>query len=449
MAKPTPKHRLLLVDDDEKLRRIITLRLEAEGFAVTEADSGEDALGKLKTARPHFVLADLRMPGINGIELLRRIQERQPGLPVLILTAHGGIPDAVEATQAGAVDFLTKPIDKDELLACLRKHLPELENQNEAGSWADNIITRSADMLAVLEDARRVARTDSSVLISGPSGAGKELLAQAIHKASRRADEPFVAINCGAVPAELLESELFGHKRGSFTGASSDQPGLFRAADGGTVFLDEIGDMPAELQVKLLWVLQEREVRPVGETRSVKVDVRVISATHRDLDARVAAQDFREDLYYRLKVVSLALPSLQERREDIPLLVSFRLQQMAEDGSPKRVYSPDAMELLVSAPWPGNIRQLFNVVEQNVALSPGRVISGAMVRKALGDNSSESLPSFDDARTEFTRNYLRQLLELAEGNVSRAARMAERNRTDFYKLLNRHGVEPGEFKGED
>lgn len=449
MAKPTPKHRLLLVDDDEKLRRIITLRLEAEGFAVTEADSGEDALGKLKTARPHFVLADLRMPGINGIELLRRIQERQPGLPVLILTAHGGIPDAVEATQAGAVDFLTKPIDKDELLACLRKHLPELENQNEAGSWADNIITRSADMLAVLEDARRVARTDSSVLISGPSGAGKELLAQAIHKASRRADEPFVAINCGAVPAELLESELFGHKRGSFTGASSDQPGLFRAADGGTVFLDEIGDMPAELQVKLLRVLQEREVRPVGETRSVKVDVRVISATHRDLDARVAAQDFREDLYYRLKVVSLALPSLQERREDIPLLVSFRLQQMAEDGSPKRVYSPDAMELLVSAPWPGNIRQLFNVVEQNVALSPGRVISGAMVRKALGDNSSESLPSFDDARTEFTRNYLRQLLELAEGNVSRAARMAERNRTDFYKLLNRHGVEPGEFKGED
>ena len=181
----------------------------------------------------------------------------------------------------------------------------------------------------------------------------------------------------------------------------------------------------------------------------MKVDVRVISATHRDLDARVAAQDFREDLYYRLKVVSLALPSLQERREDIPLLVSFRLQQMAEDGSPKRVYSPDAMELLVSAPWPGNIRQLFNVVEQNVALSPGRVISGAMVRKALGDNSSESLPSFDDARTEFTRNYLRQLLELAEGNVSRAARMAERNRTDFYKLLNRHGVEPGEFKGED
>lgn len=449
MARPTPKHRLLLVDDDEKLRRIITLRLEAEGFAVTEADSGEDALGKLKTARPHFVLADLRMPGINGIELLRRIQERQPGLPVLILTAHGGIPDAVEATQAGAVDFLTKPIDKDELLACLRKHLPELESQNEAGSWADSIITRSADMLAVLEDARRVARTDSSVLISGPSGAGKELLAQAIHKASRRADEPFVAINCGAVPAELLESELFGHKRGSFTGASSDQPGLFRAADGGTVFLDEIGDMPAELQVKLLRVLQEREVRPVGETRSVKVDVRVISATHRDLDARVAAQDFREDLYYRLKVVSLALPSLQERREDIPLLVSFRLQQMAENGSPKRVYSPDAMELLVSAPWPGNIRQLFNVVEQNVALSPGRVISGAMVRKALGDNSSESLPSFDDARTEFTRNYLRQLLELADGNVSRAARMAERNRTDFYKLLNRHGVEPGEFKGDD
>ena len=440
-------HRLLLVDDDEKLRRIITLRLEAEGFAVTEAESGEDALSKLKAARPHFVLADLRMPGINGIELLRQIQQRRPGLPVVILTAHGDIPDAVEATQAGAVDFLTKPVDKERLLECIAHHLPaNAGDERELGSWAADIVTRSAEMLQVLDDAQRVAKTESSVLISGPSGAGKEVLARAIHRASSRRDAPFVAINCGAVPAELLESELFGHKRGAFTGASADHPGLFRAADGGTVFLDEIGDMPSELQVKLLRVLQEREVRPVGETRSVKVNVRVLSATHRNLEAQVSAQKFREDLYYRLNVVALQLPPLKTRREDIPLLVNHRLQQLSEGGAPRRVYSPEAMEMLVGAAWPGNIRQLFNVVEQNVALSPGRVIGAAMVRRAIGEDQTAAMPSFDEARAEFTRSYLRQLLELAEGNVSRAARLAERNRTDFYKLLNRHDVDPAEFK---
>lgn len=440
-------HRLLLVDDDEKLRRIITLRLEAEGFAVTEAESGEDALSKLKAARPHFVLADLRMPGINGIELLRQIQQRRPGLPVVILTAHGDIPDAVEATQAGAVDFLTKPVDKERLLECIAHHLPaNTGDERELGSWAADIVTRSAEMLQVLDDAQRVAKTESSVLISGPSGAGKEVLARAIHRASSRREAPFVAINCGAVPAELLESELFGHKRGAFTGASADHPGLFRAADGGTVFLDEIGDMPSELQVKLLRVLQEREVRPVGETRSVKVNVRVLSATHRNLEAQVSAQKFREDLYYRLNVVALQLPPLKTRREDIPLLVNHRLQQLSEGGAPRRVYSPEAMEMLVGAAWPGNIRQLFNVVEQNVALSPGRVIGAAMVRRAIGEDQTAAMPSFDEARAEFTRSYLRQLLELAEGNVSRAARLAERNRTDFYKLLNRHDVDPAEFK---
>ena len=440
-------HRLLLVDDDEKLRRIITLRLEAEGFAVTEAESGEDALNKLKAARPHFVLADLRMPGINGIELLRQIQQRRPGLPVVILTAHGDIPDAVEATQAGAVDFLTKPVDKERLLECIARHLPANPGEErELGSWAADIVTRSAEMLQVLDDAQRVAKTESSVLISGPSGAGKEVLARAIHRASSRRDAPFVAINCGAVPAELLESELFGHKRGAFTGASADHPGLFRAADGGTVFLDEIGDMPSELQVKLLRVLQEREVRPVGETRSVKVNVRVLSATHRNLEAQVSGQKFREDLYYRLNVVALHLPPLKTRREDIPLLVNHRLQQLSEGGAPRRVYSPEAMEMLVGAAWPGNIRQLFNVVEQNVALSPGRVIGAAMVRRAIGEDQTAAMPSFDEARAEFTRSYLRQLLELAEGNVSRAARLAERNRTDFYKLLNRHDVDPAEFK---
>jgi len=437
--------RILLVDDDAKLSRVLALRLESEGYNVVAAASGEEALTRLGEVRPRFVLADLRMPGMDGIELLARIQERYPGLPVALISAQGDIPDAVRATHAGAVDFLTKPVDRERLLDCVRRHVGEAEHTLEESGFAATIVTRSPLMQTVLEDARRVAKTDSAVLITGASGTGKEVLARALHDASRRAQRPFVAINCTAVPAELLESELFGHKRGSFTGAQSDHPGLFRAADGGSVFLDEIGDMPGELQVKLLRVLQEREVRPVGETRTMPVDVRVLSATHSDLESRVTAGTFREDLFYRLNVVRLRIPTLDERREDIPLLVAHRLAQLAANGQPRRVYSPEAMETLVSAAWPGNVRQLFNVVEQNVALAPGRIISAALVRRSLGDPAG-GLPSFDEARADFTRTYLRQILELAGGNISRAARLAGRNRTDFYKLLNRHGIQPSEFK---
>jgi two-component system response regulator GlrR len=437
--------RILLVDDDEKLRRVLTLRLESEGYAVSAVPSGDEALMRLPEVRPQFVLADLRMPGMDGMQLLTQVQERYPGLPVAILTAHGDIPDAVRATQSGAVDFLTKPVERNKLLECIRRHVHAAEESQAAPEWAAGIVTRSPIVQAVLEDARRVAKTDSAVLITGASGTGKELLARAIHRGSTRKARPFVAINCAAVPAELLESELFGHKRGAFTSAHNDHTGLFRAAEGGVVFLDEIGDMPAELQVKLLRVLQEREVRPVGETRTVPVDVRVLSATHADLQSKVKESVFREDLYYRLNVVGLRLPTLEERREDIPLLVAQRLAQLSANGAPRRVYSPEAMEVLAAAAWPGNVRQLFNVVEQNVALSPGRVIGAALVRKALGEQDS-TLPSFDQARAEFTRTYLRQLLELADGNISRAARLAGRNRTDFYKLLNRYSVDSAEFK---
>jgi len=438
--------KILLVDDDAKLSRVLALRLESEGYDVVAAASGEEALVRLGESRPRFVLADLRMPGMDGIELLARIQQRYPGLPVALISAQGDIPDAVRATHAGAVDFLTKPVDRERLLDCVRRHVGNGDEPAPEDAWVRGLVTRSPLMQAVVEDARRVARTESAVLITGASGTGKEVLARAIHQASARSAKPFVAINCAAVPAELLESELFGHKRGAFTGAQNDHPGLFRAADGGSLFLDEIGDMPGELQVKLLRVLQEREVRAVGETRTVPVDVRVLSATHSDLEARVAAGSFREDLFYRLNVVRLRLPSLEERREDIPLLVAHRLQQLAEAGAPKRVYSPEAMEVLVAAAWPGNVRQLFNVVEQNVALAPGRVISGALVRRSLGETGG-GLPSFDEARAEFTRTYLRQVLELAGGNISRAARLAGRNRTDLYKLLHRHGISPAEFKG--
>jgi two-component system response regulator GlrR len=438
--------KILLVDDDAKLARVLALRLESEGYDVVAAASGEEALERLGEARPRFVLADLRMPGMDGIELLARIQEKYPGLPVALISAQGDIPDAVRATHAGAVDFLTKPVDRDRLLDCVRRHTGGNGDLEPDDNWASSFVTRSPAVQAMLEDARRVAKTDSAVLITGASGTGKEVLARAIHQASARTAKPFVAINCAAVPAELLESELFGHRKGAFTGAQNDHPGLFRAADGGSLFLDEIGDMPAELQVKLLRVLQEREVRAVGETRTVPVDVRVLSATHSDLESRVAAGSFREDLFYRLNVVRLRLPALDERREDIPLLVAHRLRQLADAGAPKRVYSPEAMEALVAAAWPGNVRQLFNVVEQNVALAPGRVISGALARRSLGETGG-GLPSFDEARAEFTRTYLRQVLEMAGGNISRAARLAGRNRTDLYKLLHRHGISPAEFKG--
>lgn len=445
MSDEQARARVMLVDDDAQFRRVLTMRLESEGYEVRVAESGEDALKLLDEARPHFVLLDLRMPGMDGIEVLSRIQARSPGLPTALLTAHGDIPEAVRATQEGAVDFLTKPIEREQLLACLRRHVSDSPSTAAVLAWGPNIVSRSQRMQEVITDARRVAATDTAVLLTGASGTGKEVMARAIHDASRRSGMSFVALNCAAVPSELLESELFGHKRGAFTGAHTDNLGLFRAAEGGTLLLDEIGDMPPDLQSKLLRVLQERAVRPVGETRTVPVNVRVISATHRDLKAMVRDGDFREDLYYRLDVVGLRLPTLDERREDIPILAARKLEQLAGAGIPRRVYSPEAMELLVAAPWPGNIRQLFNVVEQNAVFSPSRVIGPAVVRKALGTEKG-ALPSFAKARAEFTRNYLRQLLEVAEGNVSRAARLAQRNRSDFYKLLDRHDIDPAAFK---
>ncbi|MEC9364930.1 MAG: sigma-54 dependent transcriptional regulator [Pseudomonadota bacterium] len=437
--------RILLVDDDVRLLRVLTLRLESEGYSVAVAENGEQARLRLEETEPDFVIADLRMPDVDGIMLLQNVQAIRPGLPVAILTAHGDIPDAVRATQAGAVDFLTKPARSDLLLECIRRHLcihGDRPDGRPATRWAPEILTQSPAVRAVLENARRVARLDPAVLISGPSGSGKELLARAIHGGSPRRERPFVAINCAAVPPDLLESELFGHKRGAFTGAHADQPGLFRAADGGSVLLDEIGDMPPLLQVKLLRVLQEREVRPVGEVRSIPVDVRVISATHRDLEHLVRQGRFREDLYYRLNVVELRLPPLSVRREDIPLLVAARLRELGDRGGAKKVYSPEAMELLLAARWPGNVRQLFNVVERTVALSPGRVIAVELVRKALGEPDTAISP-LDQARDVFIKDYLIQTLRIAEGNVSRAARLAGRNRTDFYKLMRRYGVPSG------
>jgi two-component system response regulator GlrR len=443
---PGSEGKILLVDDDPGLLRLLSIRLRAEGYEVEAVESAHKALAILNRFSPDLVITDLRMDKMDGIGLLKELQTRSPGLRVVIITAHGTIPDAVVATQSGAFGFLTKPIDKDELMQTVKKAIRVSGSVEVEEDWSAEIITRNQAMKEILNQAKMVAATDARVLINGESGTGKELLARAIHNASPRHAKPFVAINCSAMAENLLESELFGHEKGAFTGATRTHKGLFQAAEGGTLLLDEIGDMPMRLQVKLLRVLQEHQVRPVGSTEAIDVDVRVISATHRDLQELMGEGRFREDLYYRLNVVNIKIPTLDQRREDIPLLVAHFLQQIArEAGQERKVYAPEAVEMLVTAEWPGNIRQLYNVVRQNVALSRSPVISAELVQQSLGEHSGKLL-SFSDARDEFTRNYLSQILQITTGNVSQAARLAKRNRTDFYKLLARHDLNPDQFK---
>ena len=440
------KGKILLVDDDPGLLRLLSIRLRAERYVVEAVESAEKALSVLNRFRPELVITDLRMDKMDGIGLLKELQTRSPGLRVLIITAHGTIPDAVVATQSGAFGFLTKPIDKDELMSTVERALKISGSAEIDEDWSKEIITRNQQVKEILAQAKMVAATDARVLITGESGTGKELLARAIHNASPRHNKPFVAINCSEMAENLLESELFGHEKGSFTGATRSHKGLFQAAEGGALLLDEIGDMPMRLQVKLLRVLQENQVRPVGSTEALQIDVRVISATHRNLQDMMRQGHFREDLYYRLNVVHIGIPGLDERREDIPLLVSHFLQQIAQEaGQERKVYAPEAVELLVTAEWPGNIRQLYNIVRQNAALSRSPVISGELVQSSLGEHAGK-LASFSEARDEFTRNYLSQILQITMGNVSQAARLAKRNRTDFYKLLARHELNPDSFK---
>ncbi|MBB3324068.1 MULTISPECIES: two-component system response regulator GlrR [Atlantibacter] len=437
--------RLLLVDDDPGLLKLLGLRLTSEGYSVHTAESGAEGLKVLSREQIDLVISDLRMDEMDGMALFSEIQKVQPGLPVIILTAHGSIPDAVAATQQGVFSFLTKPVDKDALYQAIDDALAH-KGVGGDDEWQNAIVTRSPIMLRLLEQARMVAQSDVSVLINGQSGTGKEVLAQAIHNASPRAKKAFIAINCGALPEQLLESELFGHARGAFTGAVSSREGLFQAAEGGTLFLDEIGDMPIPLQVKLLRVLQERKVRPLGSNRDIDIDVRIISATHRDLPKAMARGEFREDLFYRLNVVSLKIPALNERAEDIPLLANHLLRQAADRHKPfVRRFSTEAMKYLMAASWPGNVRQLVNVIEQCVALTSAPVISEALVGQALeGENSV--LPTFVEARNQFELNYLRKILQITKGNVTHAARMAGRNRTEFYKLLARHELDANDFK---
>lgn len=455
----TPAKKILLVDDDTDLLELLSMRLKSSGYHITTAESAEAALNHLDITRPHLVISDMQMKGMDGMALFEQIHRTTPTLPVIILTAFGTIPDAVAAVQRGIFGYLTKPYDPKILLGQIERAmalslgstsgLQQLSIKNcRDNDWKSSIITQSAIMEDLLAKVELVAQKDASVLLHGESGVGKELFARAIHQGSNRCNQPFVTINCAAIPEHLLESELFGHVKGAFTGAVRDHTGLFQLAEGGSIFLDEIGDMPLLLQVKLLRALQERTIRPVGSNEDIPIDVRVISATHKDLRAEIAAGNFREDMFYRLFVVGLTIPSLAQRQEDIPLLANHFLRVFAEKHQ-KNIngFSPETVNFLLSSPWPGNIRQLMNVIEQSVVMSTIPIISEELVRDAMHKDETQ-ISSFEQARKQFEREYLVRLLKITSGNVTQAAKLAKRNRTEFYKLLNRHQIDYSLYKSQ-
>ena len=445
--------RLLLVDDDPGLLKLLGMRLVSEGYSVLTAESGPEALRMLGRDKVDLVVSDLRMDEMDGLQLFSEIQKVQPGMPVIILTAHGSIPDAVAATQQGVFSFLTKPVDKDALYKAIDDALEQSAPTTDE-RWRQAIVTRSPLMERLLEQAGMVAQSDVSVLINGQSGTGKEIIAQAIHNASPRRDKPFVAINCGALPEQLLESELFGHARGAFTGAVSNREGLFQAAEGGTLFLDEIGDMPVALQVKLLRVLQERKVRPLGSNRDIDIDVRIISATHRDLPKAMARGEFREDLFYRLNVIHLILPPLRDRREDISLLANHFLQKFSSENQRDIIdIDPMAMSLLTAWSWPGNIRELSNVIERAVVMNSGPIIfsedlppqirqpvcnAGEVKTAPVGERNLKE----EIKRVE--KRIIMEVLEQQEGNRTRTALMLGISRRALMYKLQEYGIDPAD-----
>ncbi|MEX1033035.1 MAG: sigma 54-interacting transcriptional regulator [Cellvibrionaceae bacterium] len=443
MSKAT----IMLVDDDPGMMDLLSMRLRAASYYTICADSGAGALASMENELPDLVMTDLRMEEMDGLTLFQKIHKRWPSLPVIVLTAHGSIPEAVAATQKGVYSFLTKPVDKEELLTTIGNALCTLPRTETNSPSVGRVKTRSAKMFNILEQSRLLADSDVNVLINGESGTGKELIARELHGLSPRAAQPFITVNCSAIPADMLESELFGHVKGAFTGAIRDHQGLFAAANQGVLFLDEIGDMPLSLQAKLLRVLQDKTIRPVGGTQNRAIDVRVVSATHRHLLAAIQKGEFREDLFYRLNVVNLHLPSLRERREDILLLARHFLHAIAErTGSPAKQLSPQAIARLLEYNWPGNVRQLENVMEQCAALTRASVISDTLVANAIPGSLENGMRPLSEAKRDFEREYIASLLKSTDGNMRLAAKLAGRNRSDFYKIVNRHKLNATTYK---
>ena len=448
--------KLLVIDDDRNLLEIIRMRLEALDFDVTAVRFEDDARQAMAAEVFDLAVIDLQLANQDGITLMEELHRIRPDLPAIILTAHGSIESAVEAMQRGAYSYLTKPFDARELSLQVNRALENRRLNSEVNRLKvllaerydfKNIVARSEKMQRVLETVARVAPMDSTVHIEGESGTGKELIARALHLAGPRRDRAFVAINCAALPENLLESELFGHEKGAFTGAVKSSKGLFAQAHEGSIFLDEIGDMPPPLQVKLLRVLQERQFYPVGSERPHSVDVRVIVATNKNLAELVKQDLFREDLFYRVHVIPIELPPLRERREDIPLLAEHFLRKFSRQmDRPVRGLSPAALQRLMLHEWPGNVRELENTIEYAVAMTVRDVIGEDLILPDRPENGEEALQPLTEARDAFEKGYLVRLLELTRGNVSSAATMAGRYRADLYALLRKHGLNPGEFK---
>jgi two-component system response regulator GlrR len=480
-SRAARRQHVLVVDDDEDLRELLSLRLEHNGYEVVCEQTCAGGMDRLEDRGFDAMILDLRLPDGDGLSLLPRIKERRPDLPVIMLTAHGSIESAVEAMRLGAFGFLTKPFLDHDLLQTIRHAVETVKLRREVADLRrvvgeENerfLIGTSAAMRKVREVVARVGPTEVTVLITGESGTGKELAARSIHDASPRARGPFVAINCAAMPEDLLESELFGHVKGAFTGALRDKPGLFAAASGSTLFLDEIGDAPLKVQAKLLRVLQEKRYTRVGSTKEEEADVRVLAATNRDLKADVAAGRFREDLFYRLHVFPLEMPPLRAHPEDVPVLAQVFLERAgARHGLPVPRITKETVEALVQHQWPGNVRELAHVMEaallyatddelrpehlrgvtaQNAATTarkslPDVAEGGLPASLAALTDTTSALPPLKEARDAFDRAYVMEALKRANGNVSAAARTAGRNRTDFYELMRRLGISPGDFK---
>ena len=444
--------RILVVDDDAVTCGLLSEVLSTDGATVISETDPRRALAGVGTQPLDLAILDVRMPGMDGLELLQSLRERLPELPIIIKTAFGSLDTAVQAITAGAVDYVSKPMNLEEIRATVRK---ALGRQNEAqatlpagGEEVGGMVGRTPAMVEVYKTIARVAPGPSTVLILGDSGTGKELVARAIHQHSPRSKKPFVAVDCASLTETLLESELFGHVRGSFTGAVTDSPGLFTEADGGTILLDEIGDITPALQAKLLRVLQEHQVRPVGGAQWRDVDVRVLAATNRDLAAAVLAGRFREDLFYRLKVVTIQLPPLRERREDIPLLVDHLVRRAARQcGKHVTGVSEGALELLCAYHWPGNIRELAHVLERSVALAQRDVIGIDELPEELHAPATEAANDLLGDRPtleELKRRYIRRVLEENRGNVSHAAAVLGVDRRSLYRMLQRYGIAPRE-----
>jgi two-component system response regulator GlrR len=444
------------VDDDRNLLEILRIRLESANYEVTTAVKEEEAIEAVKNQAFDLSIVDLQLVHQDGISLMEEFHLILPDMPVIILTAYGSIESAVEAMRRGAYSYLTKPFDPQDLLFQIERALENrrltfeierLKGLLEERYDFTNIVARSEKIKRVLEMVSQIAKTESTVYIWGESGTGKELIAKAIHLSSERKNKPFVAINCAALPETLMESELFGHEKGAFTGALRSTKGLFTQAHEGTIFLDEIGDMPLSIQAKLLRALQERQFYPIGSEKPMEVDVRVIVATQKDLEGQVKQGLFREDLFYRIHVIPIYLPPLRERKEDIPLLVDYFLKKFSEQTKKElKGLTPQALQKLMLHEWPGNVRELENTIEYAVVMTQKDTITEDFILQTKGTQPQEPLKPLKEARDAYEKGYLINLLEICEGNVSKASKLAGKYRADFYDLLKKHGLRTDDFK---